>query len=329
MRHQKKNYTGIKAFNILYALSIIIWFFLQTFSGDRWLWLYLVNIIGIYLFIPLFIQLITAFWTKSKTVWVSVIFVVLIWGNYFGTLFIPNAAPTNPRTTVTIMTSNVLATRRAPASFISSLINSNADVIAFQELNHTLIHAIEADLSEIYPYRILRIGTTFDGMGIISKYPFTTESHAYSSSWQVGLPQVVTINANGDEFRLINYHAQPPEISPNLFSKYNHIRNEQAQELLGLVKEGNLPTIVLGDLNATPQNDAYRIITTNLQDSWKEAGFGTGHTKTNPFGSFPPKWLARIDYIFHTPDMQAIHAEIGPWDGYSDHRPVLVEIGLK
>jgi endonuclease/exonuclease/phosphatase (EEP) superfamily protein YafD len=42
-----------------------------------------------------------------------------------------------------------------------------------------------------------------------------------------------------------------------------------------------------------------------------------------------PKWLIRIDYVFCSYDWQAIDARIGPWDGKSDHRPVIAEVALR
>jgi endonuclease/exonuclease/phosphatase (EEP) superfamily protein YafD len=39
--------------------------------------------------------------------------------------------------------------------------------------------------------------------------------------------------------------------------------------------------------------------------------------------------MARIDYIFYSPDLQATAAWLGPWDGRSDHRPVIARLALK
>jgi endonuclease/exonuclease/phosphatase (EEP) superfamily protein YafD len=41
-----------------------------------------------------------------------------------------------------------------------------------------------------------------------------------------------------------------------------------------------------------------------------------------------PMWLVRIDYIFYSPHWQALHAELGPWDTISDHRPVIAQFTL-
>jgi hypothetical protein len=39
-------------------------------------------------------------------------------------------------------------------------------------------------------------------------------------------------------------------------------------------------------------------------------------------------WVLRIDYIFHSRHWQARSARIGPWDGVSDHRPVIATLVL-
>jgi endonuclease/exonuclease/phosphatase (EEP) superfamily protein YafD len=70
-----------------------------------------------------------------------------------------------------------------------------------------------------------------------------------------------------------------------------------------------------------------------LIDSWKEVGFGLGHTfpgsdvpgSSRPYlwGVPVPMWLARIDYVFHTSDLQAVSARMASFDGASDHRGVI------
>lgn len=76
-----------------------------------------------------------------------------------------------------------------------------------------------------------------------------------------------------------------------------------------------------------------------LADSWREVGWGLGHTfpgtassgssRHRVAGILVPKWLIRIDYIFHSPQWQALEAWIGSWDEVSDHRPVLARLSIK
>jgi len=83
----------------------------------------------------------------------------------------------------------------------------------------------------------------------------------------------------------------------------------------------------------------YRLIASVLRDSWREAGYGFGHTfpgtptipGTRPviLGIQVPKWLIRIDCIFHSPDLFASTAQIIPSDGASDHRPVMATLRFR
>jgi endonuclease/exonuclease/phosphatase (EEP) superfamily protein YafD len=93
---------------------------------------------------------------------------------------------------------------------------------------------------------------------------------------------------------------------------------------------------VAGDLNATGLSTAHRIITRELHDAWEARGQGLGHTfpgAASPRGSRPrlfgipvPMWLVRIDYVFFSDHFTALSVEIGPWDGASDHRPVIADL---
>jgi endonuclease/exonuclease/phosphatase family metal-dependent hydrolase len=115
-------------------------------------------------------------------------------------------------------------------------------------------------------------------------------------------------------------------------------REHQAQLVTQFAAQVETPLIVTADFNATDQNQAYRIITRQLNDSWREAGWGFGHTfPGGPIPDLPrpmvaghpiPMWVARIDYIFYSNNLEAIEARLGVWDGVSDHRPVIAVLEL-
>lgn len=96
--------------------------------------------------------------------------------------------------------------------------------------------------------------------------------------------------------------------------------------------------IITTDFNVGDQNTPYGIVTRELGDAWRAAGWGLGHTfpgALSPGSSRPvihgiavPKWLLRIDYVFYSRDWHVCWARIGPWDAVSDHRPVLAHLVL-
>ncbi len=83
-------------------------------------------------------------------------------------------------------------------------------------------------------------------------------------------------------------------------------------------------------MNATPFHRAYRILESELIDVWQNHGDGAGFTwpggERRLMGIPIPAWLVRIDYIFISNDLTCTGASVGPWDGVSDHRPVVATI---
>jgi vancomycin resistance protein VanJ len=105
-------------------------------------------------------------------------------------------------------------------------------------------------------------------------------------------------------------------------------REAQARAIADLVAARPGPLIAPGDYNTTERNAAYGIVAGSLRDAWREAGRGPGHTF--PGGSdYPLTWLVRIDYIFHSAHWRATEARVLPWDGASDHRPLLARLVLR
>lgn|GEM_PF-3871452 len=90
------------------------------------------------------------------------------------------------------------------------------------------------------------------------------------------------------------------------------------------------PIIIAGDMNTTDQTTAYRMLTSQYRDSWREAGFGLGLTFPAPVFRLsdiplplPRRWkargglldrtvtagLLRLDHILHSDDFRAVGAQ--------------------
>ncbi len=128
--------------------------------------------------------------------------------------------------------------------------------------------------------------------------------------------------------------------APEIAEQSIRQREEQSHRIVDFVgAHTTQPIIVTGDFNMTDQNVSYNFVAGVLRDSWREAGLGLGHTfpsnnlnarpTFNVAGLYPMMWLVRIDYIFHSAHWHAVSADLGNWDGQSDHRPVIVKLLLK
>lgn len=122
---------------------------------------------------------------------------------------------------------------------------------------------------------------------------------------------------------------------------FDHIgmkaRTESAKLILKKIEElnkENLPVILTGDFNLTPDKEPISVITTKLRDSKsisKQAPYGPEGT----FNSFKFDALMkdRIDYVFVNNQVEVLRYGVltdSKDQRYpSDHLPVLVDIELK
>ncbi|MEU6478146.1 endonuclease/exonuclease/phosphatase family protein [Streptomyces sp. NPDC047017] len=98
-------------------------------------------------------------------------------------------------------------------------------------------------------------------------------------------------------------------------------RLAQVAAINDLVDASRRPTVLVGDLNTTPDSEEITTLTRRLRDTWPLAGHGSGftHEARTP--------TARIDYVLASPTLHAHHAQVLPTTA-SDHRPVRVELTL-
>jgi endonuclease/exonuclease/phosphatase (EEP) superfamily protein YafD len=85
------------------------------------------------------------------------------------------------------------------------------------------------------------------------------------------------------------------------------------------------PALLLCDCNLTDTSQAYARLATFMSDSFREAGWGFGHSS---FSRRPPFQAQRLDYVWHSDRLVALEAFVGP-EGGSDHRPVVARLALR
>lgn len=327
----------------LYLAMLWGWAVLRQWFGDRWWWLFLLNLFTVYLFLPLPLVAFLAgqmaqpllFWLTGATVLLALFL--------YGRRYLPKRQTAVAGPTLTVLTFNLLAYTDAIAEPLAALRTSGADVIGLQELNPAVGAALQAQLKTLYPYQALNPATGSSGMGVISRYPIHRLDQQISGDW-LGKPQILRLHLGETPVMFINCHAISVNFSASdlrSFADINHSvaqREVQMQALADFAAAQNAPVIAVGDFNTADQTRAYRLLTRVLHDAWRQGGWGLGHTfpgslvasSSRPvfFGIPAPQWLLRIDYIFHSQHWHTDRAWIGPWDGVSDHRPVMARLRL-
>jgi len=234
-----------------------------------------------------------------------------------------------------VMSYNTLGLNQDAPAVVAAIRASGADVVALQELNPVVAEAIRRELASEYPYQVLDPQPGVTGMGTLSRYPMQLTDYVLPGLW-FGTPQVLTLDLDGTLVALLNFHVLAGRSAVDA-------RERAARSVLDFVAAHPGPVIATMDLNATDLSAAYRLLSTALIDSWREAGWGLGHTFPGPpfYSASPdggdqatpavplPTWLLRIDYVFHSPHFTATAAQVGPWDGVSDHQPVVAQLVLQ
>jgi endonuclease/exonuclease/phosphatase (EEP) superfamily protein YafD len=134
------------------------------------------------------------------------------------------------------------------------------------------------------------------------------------------------IQAEGRPLQIIVAHLTPNyPISQvvQLAQSWYDQRAAQVEYLRQIVVQRQRPTVVLCDCNFTDTSQTYSTTKGFLRDSFREVGWGLGHTMKGPL--FP---ASRLDYIWHSPELKAVKATVS-LDASSDHLPLLVQLQWK
>ncbi|MBQ9546366.1 MAG: endonuclease/exonuclease/phosphatase family protein [Bacteroidales bacterium] len=171
------------------------------------------------------------------------------------------------------------------------------------------------------------------GLVLFSKHPFVASKDIGSTG-----KFYADIKKNGHTVRLVcvhltSYHLSNSDIaSPDdnrkkvvnkslgIVHKINNAvklhEKEWHQFLQPVVEESKYPIIFMGDCNDIPSSYFYHQVTRHLKDSFCEQGSGIGTTYHGLFPAF------RIDYIFHSPTLEALSYKRMKSD-ISDHYPLV------
>lgn len=234
----------------------------------------------------------------------------------------PEAAPPDAsKEMLRLMTYNIKHGELSSLGAIADVINSeNADIVGLQEVDVDAERSGNVD----QPHRLgqltgmanlFRSALTLPdgglyGLAVLSRFPIVvSEKLSLTSSGEQRILVVVDIDVNGTTVPFCVTHLGLTASE----------RTTQAKEVLAAL-DGKPFSVLVGDMNASPEEASMKSLGAKLTDSWLSAGTGDGFTI--PAGT-PNR---RIDYVYlgssWSPPVQA-HV---PVTEASDHRPVVVTI---
>jgi endonuclease/exonuclease/phosphatase (EEP) superfamily protein YafD len=332
-----------------YLAFLSIWIVLQKIFRDRFWWLGLMNSLSFYWLLPTLFLLPYAIFVRHLYLIAFSCFALAIMMIRHGKYLLPRHQPIHANgdaKCLRIMTYNLLQSNGCIPEIIKVILNSKADIIFFQEMNQKVEDGLKGNLSSHYPYQVYGMKTEPTKIArnsIFSKYPLNQLDSIIRGTW-ASLPQICRLMFQDRMIHVINIHAYPHKIGTANLSQIansHQLREITNREIIAYIDKINDPLIIAGDFNTTDQNYAYQIMRTRLIDVWREIGWGLGHSfglRRDTFSNrklptfilnLLPKWLVRIDFVFHSKEWTATKAKMGQWDGLSDHRPIIVDLVLK
>lgn len=183
------------------------------------------------------------------------------------------------------------------------------------------------------------------GVATFSRYPIINHSEIRFENSQLNSSLYTDVQIDSAIVRVFNVHLQSVYLSKTdydyleqvsedqevkvkplqrIASKLKHaflIRAPQAMKIKDEIRKSAYPVIVCGDFNDTPASFCYHNISTDLQDAFLTAGWGTGPTYA---GLYLPY---RIDYILSDKKFSATNYKTVCYK-YSDHYPISCMISI-
>jgi vancomycin resistance protein VanJ len=209
----------------------------------------------------------------------------------------------------------------SPGLLVQAISESGADIVGLVEVAESQRRVLRAELGESYPYQVY-VGGGTSGKAILSRYAIT--------GWQVlalnpSRPDLAArVQVTDRQVRVIVAHPPPPRIQTTGVH-FTDAAEAQFASLLRIAADGE-NTVLVGDLNITPQHQLYdRLRSAGLVDSFEEAGTGSGFTFARRIGPLTLPPVLRIDYVWHSFELRAVEARVGP-DVGSDHLPVVADL---
>jgi len=215
----------------------------------------------------------------------------------------------------TVVTANLRYRNLGQARFVDWLRTDPADLLVVQEVTPDWERALGALPG--YPHRYLLARADPYGIGVLSRWPLESVSAVDFAG--DGLPSLTGLALiEGRPVRFIGMHTHWP-ILPALA----RARDVSLRRAAAAVRADRLPTVLLGDLNLTPDAPVFARL---LDES------GLRDTVAGP--RWQPTWQAgfwplalRIDHVLVSRELCVDRAQVGPSIG-SDHRPVIARLRL-
>ncbi|MGF1504208.1 MAG: endonuclease/exonuclease/phosphatase family protein [Anaerolineae bacterium] len=267
-------------------------------------------------FLVFFVMLLLNAWIRVGIALAGVAVYLIMFGPVL--LDIPRLPAGN---TVTVLTYNAGQSLTEPEALRDLIEDTDADLVGLQEITPAHLQSVAG----MYPHEA---AYNEEGYALLSRYPIVDAQNV--PTFQEEDPSVLHtwIDLDGVLTSVMVVRFKAPRLGSYVTGYGYHIW-PNSDRLLERVGSG--PTIIMGDLNATDQNENVTdFYAAGLTDAHRAGGWGFGATfpaRTDGWRSVPrgvPP-LLRIDYVFVSEEIDVVRTYTGKRAG-SDHLPVIARL---
>ncbi len=226
-------------------------------------------------------------------------------------------APGAPR--VRVAHANAYFRNERPADAAAALLAADADVLAVTEESPELERALrDRGVHDRYPHERSTPSDRRNGVALYSRYPFAGSAVA-PVGHQTGIDAVLQV---GDrQLRVLVVHPLPGSSRDQL----RDLRADLAAFTEAAAGQA-LPTVVVGDFNASRWHPLFRRVLRHLTDAHEAVG--RGWSVSWPMGRRVVPPFVRLDHALFDTGLTALAAEDVDVPG-SDHRGFVVELSWR
>lgn len=220
---------------------------------------------------------------------------------------------------LTVVTTNLTLNAEDPWKTLTRLSQSDADVLALQEVSQDWARVLSQWEVERYPYRRVAARADSCGFAILSRHPLGP-ARVLRGEDQRPMAQISTLYLPGQPVSLANVRLKSPShtLQPQQ-SRYQallvnaELRRRQWAELRDHLQHAHsdVPHVLMGDFNTTPYEPLIRHIKRDYVDTWNAVNWLPGPTRPSLPGLSAelPVPVARVDYVFSSPRLHVLYAD--------------------